>query len=350
MTNPDREKHEAEVLFLEAATGLNLVILQAKEVLQQQESSQFPGLSVPEPVEPKAPIEPVDPFDGGKKDKDKVVRYKTIDVEKSGFGFNKEIRFNTAAGYYEKNGDGTLRYSYLSGGYGGYESNFHDGDSLLDYHLMTSDFPTPIREFHIRQHNKKHHRLWQNKVEALRAEYQEGLAAYQLQALHYPYQMAEYQESLKAYRQQFETSLKSFQDIRSKNSNYLSAVLNEASKKLKSLFDTTRMLPKPYQYPEAVFYLYDFLSTSSDEYDIKYALGRVDVNEMKQMMAAIIQNQRKQAFLLGTILMSIAERLEQVGAVDAGLLPDSEASLQDSQYFLCDNADITERLKPLPRS
>jgi|GEM_PF-4571051 len=82
-------------------------------------------------------------------------------------------------------------------------------------------------------------------------------------------------------------------------------VLEEAKKNLNALYASEKIIPKPYRYAQAVCYLYDFLSEASDEYDIKYALSRLDTSEIKNMLGTIMKNQQNQ------ILLSI-KQIEQL--------------------------------------
>ena len=111
--------------------------------------------------------------------------------------------------------------------------------------------------------------------------------------------------------------------------------LATAEYQLQMLYASDRIIPRPYQYPEAVCYLYDFLKSSPDEYDIKFALERVDAAEIKRMMSAIIQNQRQQ--ILATIIASIRQEQQLSRVADPSIrieVSENENALQKSRDFL----------------
>jgi hypothetical protein len=69
-------------------------------------------------------------------------------------------------------------------------------------------------------------------------------------------------------------------------------IISDSKKKLNDLYSGSTIIPKPYRNIESVCYLYDFMSTSGDEYDVKFALERVDFADIKNYMKDILQSQR----------------------------------------------------------
>ncbi|HCC35831.1 MAG TPA: hypothetical protein DEQ02_09485 [Ruminococcaceae bacterium] len=245
---------------------------------------------------------------------------------------------------------------------------------------------------HINKHNETVISGFAKTNEAAQKQYGTAMIDYRAQMDVYQHQkMTEYKKELKVFNKQFEESRKSWLEVQNGNIQIITETLNDAQKKRDNLYAVTRLLPKPYQYPEAVFYLYEFLSSSSEDYDIRYALERVDANEMKRMMVAVIQNQQRQAQLFNVIMSSIRaeinrvgnvmnqgfgqisnavskldsamdQRFEQLnntisimsgqigelGSVSERQLSVAELALNDSRNFLFMNADVFGRLKPLP--
>jgi hypothetical protein len=323
MADLKNEKHASEVTFLEAAAGLNLIILCAQATFKKQNDSEFPGLPMAQPAEPEEPVTPAKP------------QKRNVPTVGGGDGvFSDQLILDSCTWNASEK-----RYfgSDLT-----YNRNRVEDRIILDY--QTGGFFAFSR---VHKHNETVRALHNQAESRAQEEYESQKRAYSKQLKQYQSKLKEFHRAMDAYNQQFQKQKNIFLDIRKQNIDMLKAVLGEAMLKLERLYATARMLPKPYQYPEAVFYLYDFLSTSSDEYDIKYALERVDANEMKRMMAEIIQNKNKQDFLLGTLLLSIASELERIGkaAVPGS---DAEKSLQDSRCFIRDNADFVKQLKPLP--
>jgi len=121
----------------------------------------------------------------------------------------------------------------------------------------------------------------------------------------------EYRKQWKIYEQNFDAAIQNYYrdssiyDTAKRNwliqkatdIKALTVGKNQAEQKLQELYISERLLPKPYQNAESVWYLYDFLSTASDDYDIKYALERVDFNDMKRLMGQMIVNQARQIVL-----------------------------------------------------
>jgi hypothetical protein len=327
-------KHDDEVLFLEAATGLNIVILFAQGAMQKQEKSQFQGLAVSAPVEPVMPEKP-------EAHEIPHMRSNTFRdlLKKDGMPYGNSspaIRFSGEYFYFVEN----LRYSRLNTVHIGNNIYIYDNtifDCFIDYH---STFNNKLSE-QVATHNAYINANYQEPMDYAQKLYLEAKESY-------PRKKATFQKELVQYNQDFQQCQNAFNAVRCENICTLKALLEDATDKLETLYFVTKMLPKPYQYPEAVFYLYDFLSTSSDEYDIKYALERVDANEMKRMMSELIQNQRKQAALLEGILSTVEEISESIGGADEEQLSDSEQSIRESAEFLVKNANIEGQLKPLP--
>jgi hypothetical protein len=356
-------KHDNEVLFLEAAAGLNLTILCAQDVLQEQENSQFSGLPTPRP---SAPIEAESPKATklypptrlskkwflkwlGKKNRVKGI-YVVLDPNHPWFMqeyYSEPPIFFNGTCYLRTSEQGKFcSIENLHHGVTTEEienASFGANEILRCYIDYSSLIHSEISR-NVVVHNQYIEETYNNEKQIFQKQNEQ----YQKQQEQYTQQLADYREELKTYNKQLANSENAFQDVRAENIQILNTILCDASEKLESLYSVTKMLPGPYQYPEAVFYLYDFLSSSSDEYDIKYALERVDANEIKRLMTELIQNQQRQMLLFGTILASIDAKLESIVGTDEEALSDSEQSLQDSQQFLLKNADIAEQLKPFP--
>jgi len=115
--------------------------------------------------------------------------------------------------------------------------------------------------------------------------------------------------------------------------------MDEARQALKALYTAARLLPQPYQYAEAVCYLYDFLSTAPDDYDIKYALERLDFAEMKQQMTRMIQNQGKMLLMQSIQIAQQAEanaELRSIQRTQNDMLSDSRQFLVRADRYMTD--------------
>jgi len=244
----------------------------------------------------------------------------------------------------------------------------------------------------IRKHNEtvkaRYAKMNEETIQKYRQEmqaYEQQMKQYEQQRLELEKQLAEFQQKRVVFNQQVEQKRNAWLAVQNDNLQTLVTALEETQEQLAALYGGTRILPKPYQYPEAVLYLYEFLSSSSDDYDIKYALERVDANEMKRLMATLIQNQSRQAQLMASILSSVQTEIERLGSTtqrqlsevqaEVGRISDraqqqlsvaeqslrdsqrqhsiaekqlsvAEQSLRDSQRFLLKNTDMLGRLKP----
>jgi hypothetical protein len=86
---------------------------------------------------------------------------------------------------------------------------------------------------------------------------------------------------------------KKFYELLVKDEKRLEKELNKVETALNTLYNSERIIPLPYRNREMVCYLYEFMSTSGDDFDIKFALERADISEIKRSFAQVIQNQEK---------------------------------------------------------
>jgi hypothetical protein len=333
-------KHDNEVQFLEAAAALNLLILQTRESVSLLSHSQFPGLPTPRPQYPNKPTKPQEVHIAQPiHEKVEWLSHLLSNADGDSLGWVTWVEAETR--FYST---GSHRQNNLEGKY------IRVGDSRGAAGIGLFQTPKAMRRIH--SHNATVKALYDFQVKQAKEKYSKDVAVYQQLLAAYPSQIEKYEVTAADYEQHFSAAEKSFYAIRTENLNILNRKLNDATEKLDSLYKETRMLPKPYQYPETVFYLYDFLSSSSDEYDIKYALERVDLNEIKQMMAETLQNQSRQMRLFGTLLAAIVVRLDQLCSteddIDVEQFSGVERTLVESQKLVVDYASQVELMKPLP--
>ncbi|MDR0884101.1 MAG: hypothetical protein LBN05_05815 [Oscillospiraceae bacterium] len=388
------QKHDEEVRFLETAAGLELTILQTQNELNLQSQSYCPALpraTLAPPIMPQAPTNPPQKPEQQKPGRlyfphnskalcDGTFRFypniSFIDNHFNGsFGFR--VRYPTPEVHKLSTLDEMivedticiLDLADLFSAPRGYSAEDYYIENAPLEHLSDSLFSKLMGQARCKPdkiHQEQHNQWVTERFERINREAAERYAQqcrdYDRAVQEYEQAMHEYQIAQSAYELQAheqDTKQAAFQQewlaVRDANVQTLTTGLKQAQEQLETLYSSTRILPKPYQYPEAVFYLYDFLSTSSDDYDIKYALARVDANEMKRLMAAVIQNQAKQAQMLAAVTGNIARELRALGESMDSLadtasqqLSVAEASLRDSQNFLFQNADVYGKLKPLP--
>ena len=140
----------------------------------------------------------------------------------------------------------------------------------------------------------------QNEYSKANSDYQKRLFQWQNETKRVAEAKTEYQQKSAQYEKDFNQwadERNSWNAENQRNIHEYQRVIAEAVNKRDSLYDSERIIPLPYRYAEAVCYLYDFLSTSPDEFDMKFALERQDHAQIRQMMGAIISNQSRQLAL-----------------------------------------------------
>jgi|GEM_PF-6936497 hypothetical protein len=293
-------KHNIEVDFLFNARGLELFIVETKKIADDLQNMNFVSAF----PKPEKPIKP---------EKKKIIApYLYYEV-----GTN----FWEPSGCYELQSDsdimgnrsekGLFDRIYLS------ELNSQNigklkGKKLIKYihEYINKDF------YQVANPNDPHTKhgckyLWLKKEFSLQKYHEEVSDAEQF----FNTQMALFEKLTQQYncdtiefQKNVEQEKTNWLENKQANIQFLNQGITQAQQELSNLYNSALLLPKPYQYVEAVCYLYDFLSTSSDDYDIKYALERCDFAEMKKMMRQIIDNQGQQ-ILLDTI--AVAQRQTQ---------------------------------------
>lgn len=141
--------------------------------------------------------------------------------------------------------------------------------------------------------------------------YRKQLAIWEKNQAEVLHNSSEYQRQLAEYeddRQRWNSDVTAWHADKERRVSEYQRVIEEATVKLNALYAAEKIIPLPYRYADAICYLYDFLSTSPDEYDIRFALERADQAEIKRLMGTIIQNQSQQ-ILLTTIQTMELERL-----------------------------------------
>jgi len=335
-------KHEEEVRFLEAAAGLEMTIIQTQGEINRQQQQHFssPPMALLPPQKPVPPRKPSGMPPTPPTEKVPITFHASYDVHSiqnpfhvlsvDGFarGFNKEKSM------FERHELPIKNYGVNK------DSDILEGNAITNYDLSSSYFSIRIEDAIIpigscprlvigkaMKHNKTVRAIYEKHnaeapaiyaaemqvYEGKMREYEAQMRQHEALMAQYEQQMAEYERNCRAHGQRTAELQNSWQAIKNGNIQTLTAALNDAQQQLENLYASTRILPKPYQYPEAVFYLYEFLSSSSDDYDIKYALERVDANEMKRLMAAMIQNQSRQAQLMASIMTSVKNELSRLG-------------------------------------
>lgn len=143
------------------------------------------------------------------------------------------------------------------------------------------------------------------------AYYKKALVKWETETAAFNKKQTDYQRELAQYeadRERWNTDVNAWHADKEHQISECQRAIDEATVKLNALYAAEKIIPLPYRYAEAICYLYDFLSTSSDEYDIRFALERADQAEIKRLMGTIIQNQSQQ-ILLATIQTMELERL-----------------------------------------
>ena len=335
-------KHEEEVRFLEAAAGLELTImdLQGEKAQQERLSFQRTGGSspqaptAPQSQEPERPIAPPE----------KVLYRAKLSKYASALNPIDKTAFSKEKGMFR---------GKVNAGWNLDRDNYSSNPMFQDCILESNPF---VFSRMVPTHNENVKIRCERKNAEARAKYESDMRTYEQNLAAYRQRKAEYDRELTTYNQQMEQRENTWLAVQKTNLQTLTTTLDAAQEQLAALYTGARILPKPYQYPEAVLYLYEFLSSSSDDYDIKYALERVDANEMKRLMAALIQDQSRQARIMTSIMSSVQLELGRLGntvqqqqAIAQQQLSVSEQSLQDSQRFLLHNTDIVGRLKLFPQ-
>ncbi|MDR0883431.1 MAG: hypothetical protein LBN05_02340 [Oscillospiraceae bacterium] len=129
----------------------------------------------------------------------------------------------------------------------------------------------------------------------------------------------------------------------------------QVNQHLAQLKQTQNMIPSTYCRDEAILWLYEFFSTSSD-FSLSYALERLDAAEIKGLLRQIGYNTARQTEVLAAAMQGIRSSINALSgdmhAMSRSLGEDLTAirqhtgdALKDSQNFLFRNTDYSGKLK-----